>query len=163
MSDRERKLTGRTVLFGFLAFFGVIFVANGIFLWFATDSWSGLSTKDAYRKGIEFNESLARADAQQELGWTFETEYASLGKGTGRLVFALRSAEGRPVRDREVSATFRRPVAEGLDFAAPLRGDSTGRYMVDIEPPVPGQWDVSIEVSRPGELPYLVETRIWSK
>lgn len=163
MSRGERKITGRTVLLSLVAFFAVVFLVNGIFFWLARDSWTGLSTEDAYRKGIAFNDELARADAQRLLGWTAETEYASAGPGEGRLLFALTTADGRPVRDREVSATFRRPVTEGIDFSAALSGDETGRYVADIMPPAPGQWDVRIEVIRPGALPYLVETRIWSK
>lgn len=163
MSRRERQITGRTVFLSLVAFFGVVFLVNGIFFWFARDSWTGLSTEDAYRKGIAYNDKLARADAQRFLGWTTETEYASAGPGEGRLVFALKTADGQPVRNREVSATFRRPVAEGIDFAAALSNDGDGRYVADVMPPAPGQWDVRIEVSRPGALPYLVETRIWSK
>jgi len=163
MSRRERKMTGRTVLLSFLAFFGVVFLVNGIFFWFASDSWSGLSTEDAYRKGIAFNDELARADAQRLLGWTTETAYESGAPGAGRLTFALRTADGQPVRNRVVSATFRRPVTEDSDFAAVLNSDETGRYVANIAPPGPGQWDVRIEVSRPGASPYLVETRIWSK
>lgn len=163
MSRRERKITGRTVLLSFLAFFGVVFLVNGLFFWFASDSWTGLSTDDAYRKGIAFNDELARADAQRLLGWTAETDYISVGPGEGRLVFALTSADDLPVRGRDVTVTFRRPVSEGIDFAAILKSDGEGQYAADISPPVPGQWDVRIEVSRPGALPYLVETRIWSK
>jgi len=151
------------VLLSLLAFFGVVFLVNGIFFWFARDSWTGLSTEDAYRKGIAFNDQLSRADAQRNLGWTTETEYASAGPGEGRLVFALKASDGQPVRNREVLVMFRRPVTEGIDFATALRSDDMGRYVADITPPAPGQWDVRIEVSRPGTLPYLVETRIWSK
>jgi len=158
-----REITGRTVLLSLIAFFGVVFLVNGIFYWFASDSWTGLSTEDAYRKGIAFNDELARADAQRLLGWTAETDYVSGVPGAGRLTFALRTEDGRPVRDRVVSATFRRPVAEGIDFSAVLNSDETGRYVADIAPPAPGQWDVRIEVGRPGAPPFLVETRIWSK
>ncbi|MBT5943195.1 MAG: FixH family protein [Rhodospirillaceae bacterium] len=163
MIGRGREITGRTVLLGFIAFFGVVFLVNGIFFWFASDSWTGLSTEDAYRKGIAFNDELARADAQRLLGWTAETGYASDMPGTGRLTFALRTEDGQPVRDRIVTATFKRPVAEGIDFSATLNSDESGRYVADITPPAPGQWDVRIEVSRPGAPSYLVETRIWSK
>lgn len=163
MSRRERKITGRTVLLSFVAFFAVVFLVNGLFFWLARDSWTGLSTEDAYRKGVAFNDELARAEAQRLLGWTAETEYTSVRPGEGRLVFVLMSADGRPVRDREVSATFRRPVTEGSDFAAKLESDGAGQYVADIAPPVPGQWDVQIEVSRPDAQSYLVETRIWSK
>ncbi|MEP4887796.1 MAG: FixH family protein [Alphaproteobacteria bacterium] len=158
-----REITGRTVLLSLITFFAVVFLVNGIFFWFARDSWTGLSTEDAYRKGIAFNDELARGDAQRRLGWTAEAAYASGGPGAGRLTFALLTADGRPVRDRAVPATFRRPFAEGIDFSTALNGDENGRYVADITPPAPGQWDVRIEVSRPGALPYLVETRIWSK
>ena len=163
MSRRERRITGRTVLLSFLAFFGVVFLVNGIFFWVARDTWTGLSTEDAYRKGVAFNDELARADGQRLLGWTAETEYISVGPGEGRLVFALTSADGLPVLARNVTVSFRRPVTEGIDFAAILQSDGTGRYVADVAPPIPGQWDVRIEVRRPGALSYLVETRIWSK
>ena len=81
MSRRAREITGRTVLLSLVAFFGVVFAVNGVFFWFASDSWTGLSTEDAYRKGIAFNDQLARADAQKRLGWTAETDYASAGPG----------------------------------------------------------------------------------
>ncbi len=39
-----RPITGRAVLFGLLAFFGVVFAVNGALIFFALDSWSGLTT-----------------------------------------------------------------------------------------------------------------------
>jgi len=40
----SRPITGRMVLFGLVAFFGVVFAVNGTLIYFAIDSWSGLST-----------------------------------------------------------------------------------------------------------------------
>lgn len=156
-------ITGRRVLLAFIAFFGVIFIANAIFLWLATDTFTGLSTENAYRKGIAYNDRLDRADAQRRLDWRAATAFQSTGAGTGQFSLALETADGSPVVGRTVTAVFRRPVVEGIDFSTVLSMAEDGRYLADIAPPEPGQWDVRLEVSRPGSLPYLIETRIWSK
>ena len=44
----ERRITGRMVLVGLLTFFGVVFAVNGVFVYFALDSWPGLTTEAAY-------------------------------------------------------------------------------------------------------------------
>ena len=47
-----RPLTGKTVLIGFLAFFGLIFAVNGAFVYFALDSWPGLRYDSAAEAGL---------------------------------------------------------------------------------------------------------------
>ncbi|MHA1599926.1 MAG: FixH family protein, partial [Alphaproteobacteria bacterium] len=52
MSAGTKVLTGRHVLIMVLAFFGLVIAANVIFVVLAWQSWSGLSTDDAYRRGL---------------------------------------------------------------------------------------------------------------
>ena len=60
-----RRITGRQVLFGILGFFGVVFAANGAFIFFALDSFTGLATDSPYQRGIEYNQTLAAAAEQR--------------------------------------------------------------------------------------------------
>ena len=73
--DDERKgwlakgIEGRHVLIGLVAFFGVMLVANGIFVYYALETFAGGDTSDPYRKGMHYNETLAEAARQDERGW----------------------------------------------------------------------------------------------
>ena len=68
-------LTGRHVLIALVAFFGVMLIANGIFVYFAVATFSGGDTSNAYRKGLDYNETLAAAERQAERGWHSEIAY----------------------------------------------------------------------------------------
>ena len=54
MSERAwlaKGIEGRHVLIGLVAFFGVMLVANGIFVYYALETFAGGDTSDPYRKG----------------------------------------------------------------------------------------------------------------
>lgn len=155
--------TGRTFLFWIGGFFAVVFAANAVFLWLATDTWTGLAAENSYRKGVDYNQTLERAASQRALGWTVQTNFASNGDATGVLTLVVSEAGGAPVEGRVVVADFRRPVVEGMDFLMPLQATGGGQYRTAVEFPAPGQWDVRLKISRPDAQPYLVETRIWPK
>ncbi|MDP6343656.1 MAG: FixH family protein, partial [Alphaproteobacteria bacterium] len=57
----ERPLTGRDVLWLLLGFFALIIVVNGIFVVLALNSFSGVSTENAYRQGLAYNQTLQAA------------------------------------------------------------------------------------------------------
>ena len=52
-------LEGRHVLMALIAFFGVMLIANGIFVYFAVLTFSGGDTPESYRKGLNYNETIA--------------------------------------------------------------------------------------------------------
>jgi len=157
----ERQWTGRTTLFALLAFFGVVFAANGVFIYFASASWNGLSTEDAYRKGISYNRTIDRAAAQKALGWKTAVALETAGANTQRLTLNLRDRADRPIDARTVTATLRRPLSAGGDIETALDWVGAGQYAAQLALSYRGQWEVSIEVARGGDLPYLIEARLW--
>ena len=163
MSALSRPWTGRTFLFWILGFFAIVFAANMVFVWFAADTWTGLAAEESYRRGIDYNRVIDRAETQAALGWVTETEFVRDSDTSGTLTFNLRNAEGVEIANRTVTAAFRRPVVEGQDFETTLVAMAPGQYSADVVLPSPGQWDVRLEISWPATQPYLVETRIWSK
>ena len=66
----ERRITGRMVLVGLLTLFGVVFAVNGVFVYFALDSWPGLATEAAYEQGLAHDQSLAEAAARPNAAGT---------------------------------------------------------------------------------------------
>jgi nitrogen fixation protein FixH len=152
------RFTGRMALVLFAGFFGIVFAVNGVFVWLAADSWRGLDTDDAYRKGLAYNQVLARADAQRVLGWRPEITLDG-----GRPVLRLVDGDGVPLNGLEVSGVARRPVDERRDHTLAFVWAGDGVYRADVVLPEPGQWDARIEVARRGGPPYLIEQRLWLK
>src|SRR5690606_40142354 len=98
-AKRSEELTGRHVLIGVLAFFGTVFLANGIFLYSALSTYTGVASDEPYRKGLHYNKRIAAAERQESLGWSAD---ARLGPGEG-LSLVLRDRNGRPVSGLFVS------------------------------------------------------------
>jgi nitrogen fixation protein FixH len=159
---RENKVTGRHVLIGMLVFFGIVLVANGAFIFLALDSWTGLSTEDAYRKGVAYNETLDAAEAQKALGWRADLAFEA-EDGGGLLQVAFEDARGDPVAGLTVTAAIRRPTHEGFDREVTLEPFDAGRYAARIELPLSGQWDVSLIARARDGARYEIEERIWLK
>ncbi|MFQ5468128.1 MAG: FixH family protein [Kiloniellaceae bacterium] len=159
----SRTITGRHALIGVLAFFAVVFAANGAFVYLALDSWSGLSTENPYERGIAYNETLAAAAAQKALGWRARLGFTDLGAGRGRIEIAFADQRGAPLDTLEVSGTIRRPTHEGLDRAVSLAWTGPGRYAVELAFPKSGQWDVRLVARGRGDRRFEIEDRIWLK
>jgi nitrogen fixation protein FixH len=54
----EFKITGRKVLVAMVSFFAVVTAVDGIMIYQAISTFGGLETKDAYRKGLSYNQVL---------------------------------------------------------------------------------------------------------
>ena len=159
----ERKITGRHVLFGMLAFFAVVLAANAAFIFLALDSWSGLVTDSPYQRGIAYNQTLAEAADQRALGWTGDIAFIPDSDGKGRLEMTLRDRRGAPLEDLHVTGQVRRPTNEGLDQDIALERRGPGLYAVELALPLRGQWDLRLTAkSRTGKR-FRMDQRIWLK
>ncbi len=154
-----REITGKHVLFGFLAFFGLIFVANAIFVYFALSSWTGLETRHHYNEGLAYNRILADSDRQKVLGWDVRIEVQALDDRRARLVVSLLDKNGGALSGVDVLSNFIRPTHEGHDFELPLQSLGGGRYAAEFAFPMAGQWDVRVTANR-GEDRFLMQDRV---
>ena len=75
------EIRGRHVLIGMIAFFGLIFLANGIFLYYALTTFGGGEKGSPYRSGLRYNETLAEAARAAGLGLNagHDLDLANLG------------------------------------------------------------------------------------
>ena len=64
-----QTLNGYHVFGAFVAFFFVVFGVNLAMVFLALDTWSGLSTKDAYQRGLRYNTTLEAMAQKDALGW----------------------------------------------------------------------------------------------
>ena len=145
-------LTGRHVLIAILGFFLTIFIVNGIFVYVSLNSHPGVSSEDAYRKGLDFNRRLEMADRQAARGWQPRIEMTTDG-----VALTLLDAYGNPVRGRQAELEIRSPVHDRADRTVPLAETAAGRYRSDALSLPEGRWQLIFTVRSPGEEPWRLE------
>lgn len=159
-SREPRQITGPMVLAGMIAFFAVVFAVNGVFAWLALSSFPGVDTPDAYRKGVNYSETLAADRAQRALGWLTSVEWRDGGTARGTLVLRISDADGAAVSGVSAGVTLRRPVTEKADRRATLAETAPGTYEAAVVLPGAGNWDAVIEIARDGAALYRLRERI---
>lgn len=146
----------RWIPWSFVGGFAIILIANGIMVFSAFDSWTGVSTDDAYRRGLAHNQQLAQAKKAEATGWQIAARVD--GAGTQRQVLVtLHDKAKRPIRHADIRVAFQRPIERGYDFAVTLRPTGNGRYAGQVRIPKYGQWRLRFTVSNAGE--RIVATR----
>lgn len=158
-----KAITGKTVLVWLFAFFGVIFAANGIFIYLALGSFPGVVEDRPYEAGQAYNEEIAAARTQAALNWQVSGEVIQSVEGTGRLVVTAADAGGTPLHGVEVRALLRHPARATSDIEAILTADGGGRYTADLEKVPAGNWTLILEIEAEGVRKFKSENRIFLK
>lgn len=152
----------------FVGGFVVVLIANGFMLYFATSTFSGLTTRHAYVEGLAYNDKVAAEQAQEALGWSWDFTLADLAPATrstapeGRtatLRVVGQDADGRPLDGVALTALVRRPTEQGLDQSVEFRATGPGRYEASLTLPKPGQWDL-LFTARRGEETFKLRRRL---
>ncbi len=136
----------------FVAFFVVVLIANGIMIWVALSSWTGVVDPRYYETGLRYNRLIEAAEASRALGWTARARVRVGADRQGRIVVELRDREGRPVAGAEVRGRLVRPTHEGEDVSLVLAPESTGRYVARFVLPAFGQWRLHLRARRGDDL-----------
>lgn len=160
---RAGGLTGRHVLIAVLAFFGTVFLVNGIFLYSALSTYTGIVAQEPYRKGLQYNQRIAAAELQDQLGWQAD---AALVPERG-LSLVLRDRQGGPVSGLFVSGVLGRPSTNQHDRSVTLTEVEPGRYVVPVDGLPPGAWLIDLQAVWIGaenkEPVFRLRTREWVK
>lgn len=151
-------LTGRHILAMLFAFFGVIFAVNGVFVYVAESSFSGLETEHPFIKGLDYNQQLAEAKLQFERGWTVNIE-----QGDDSLSVVYHDRNGLPLDGLAVSAFISRAATDRYDIRQAMKPMGEGRYGLTQKLPLKGQWLVRIEALQGAEKKYITEQTIFVK
>jgi nitrogen fixation protein FixH len=131
-----KELKGRHVLMVLCGFFGVMFIVNGIFVYFALATFSGGDTSDPYRKGLHYNDMLAADERQAERGWQTAVAYDDK---TQQLRVSLIDKAAEPVSGLHVAVMLSRPATSKDDRHLRLEEVSRGVYAADVGL-APGVW-----------------------
>ena len=153
------RVTGRMVLIGFIAFFGIVAGVNAIMIHAAVSTFGGVETESSYRAGLAFANEMARAQAQDARHWNVTARAVLEGDATIVEVTA-RDAAGGAVPNLAATAQLVHPTDRRADHAVPLSGYSTGLFR-GTTAVAAGQWDLVIELSRDGERLFRSKNRMW--
>ena len=94
-----RPFSGRQFLTILVSAFLVVSAANGLMIWSALSSWSGLVSDSAYQEGLGFDRVLAESRAEAALGWK-----ATIAYDRGRIAVQLSDSKGQPLAGMALSA-----------------------------------------------------------
>jgi nitrogen fixation protein FixH len=142
-----RGIEGRHVLGGLAGFFGVMLLANAIFVYFAVATFSGGDTSKPYQKGLDYNQTLEADALQGARGWQSEVAYDDK---TGVFSLSVQDREGAPVGGLHIGAKLGRPATDMDDRHVVLKEASTGVYAASVDL-APGLWVISITSREAGE------------
>lgn len=143
----------------FFAMFGVIILVNGIMIYLALDSFTGLQTRNHYREGLAYNEHLEAQRKQDALGWQVETDLLDQRDRSGRLRLAVTNAEGATLSLDQARLRFIRPGDPNLDFMQSLSVSGPGPYETQVAWPAEGVWDMKLTIFKGGDS-YQINRRL---
>lgn len=133
-----------------VACFLAVVAVNGGLVYFAAESWPGLTTDHAYNEGLAYNAVIAETEKEAKLGWTMNIDFAPRGADSGKLIVTMRGADGRPLDGLSLSGELVRPVEQMPPVPLAFAGNGDGLYVAQVAIPRPGQWDVFL-VARRGD------------
>jgi len=153
-----RRLTGLTVLLYLIGFFAVVMGVNGVMVYEALSTMSGLDTDSAYQAGRMFERDIEMAKVQEARHWHVDARLTPWGDGA-RLDIDARDAAGWPLTGLEARATFERPTDRHLDRDIAVTATGPGHFRGNADLSA-GQWDLVIELSRHGEREFRSVNRV---
>jgi len=157
-NGRPRPFTGRMILACLIAFFGVVFAANGILVGAAISTFGGLETSSSYQAGLAFAREAAAAHAQDDLHWQVKAKVQPVD-GKTLVEIDARDAAGRPLSGLTATAYLAHPNDRRADQDVSLSENAAGQFR-GTAGAIVGQRDVIIELSRDGERLFRSRNRI---
>ena len=138
MAERTRGWWYPWIMMGVL---GVVMVVNMVMAYFATSTFNGVITDNAYEKGVTYNRTLEAARNQSDLHWNTEAAFTPGTGHAGNVVITFQDKNGHGVDGLEVQALVDRPNVTGHDKRVGFTAMGGGKYAADVTFAEAGQWD----------------------
>ena len=128
----------------FVGGLGIVVIVNSFLVYFAINSWTGLSTEAHYDKGLAYNQTLDAQRQQSALGWKANFNY----NPDGNISVRLTDTNGKPLDNLKVKAQLYRPSQDDVDYSIDLQQVLAGTYQTQLQLPLPGLWEVRLSANR---------------
>jgi nitrogen fixation protein FixH len=162
MAATVGRITGKHVLAICLGFFGVMLAVNMMFVFLAVSTFNGGEGGKAYQTGLDYNQTIAAARAQEQLGWSHKIEAAT----AGRITVLVTDRAGGPVRALSLSGDIGRPAADKFTRPLAFQEVRPGAYAAEAGALNDGNWVVSLAARAKPEtetIVYRAKERLWLK
>lgn len=146
---KTRRFTGWHFLIFIVGFFAVVITANVTMAYFALDTFSGLETDDAYRKGRDYNETLQAAKRQEALGWQEKISLVKNGEGANashHITLTLRGAKAET--GLKATLLVRRPATDVDDQLIALVETTPATFEAVVNSLTVGRWKLSLVINQ---------------
>ncbi len=139
---------GRYIPWLFVLGFALVVAVNGIMIWFAVGSFSGLYTPKPRDRGLRYNDVITAQQSRDTLGWRIDSKWQPENR---RLDLTLFDRDGRPLAGARATVELVRPAEKRppLDIAMAIVGPGQLAGTVDL--PARGNWDIDIVIERDGQ------------
>ena len=144
MTDKreQRPFTGRHAAMILVAFFGTVIGVNMVMASFALSTFGGTVVDNSYVASQHYNEWLARADAQDRLGWDKKVTVDEV-----RHVRLAVRKDGAAVEGLRVVATLRHPLGQ-MPARAMRFAPAAGGALRSLDALPAGRWQLDLSVHR---------------
>lgn len=139
MAATQKQLTGKHVLAMLVAFFSVVIGVNFLMAYFANSTWSGLVVANGYVASQSFDKDLAKAKAQEALGWNVAFTFKK-----DRVNLAFADKDGKPIDTLTITGDLERTVTDKQDQKLTFTSLGGGVYSAPANL-APGIWEVEID------------------
>jgi nitrogen fixation protein FixH len=132
---------------GWIVMVTLVFGVNAFMVYKAFTTSSGLVNQDPYDRGMEYERHLI-ARMMRDPGWTIHPDVPLDIKPD--VPTAIRASlvdkSGQPVSAERVTFYAYRPSDSKRDFAATMKEETKGHYVVEVSFPLYGFWDGIVAV-----------------
>ncbi len=128
-----------------IAFFAVIFMANGFLIYLAVSGFEGLVEDNYYEKGLNYNDVIQ----QEKLGWKIELSFTDDMKAgaPNKAKVVIFDPKGEPIGGARVRIALRRPATDRFDKEFELVPSGCA-YHGTVFLPVSGLWDIAVKAEK---------------
>lgn len=150
MNLRKLLANDRWIPLTFCAGLAVVVAVNGTMVAIGLSTWPGVTARDHYRKGLDYNRHLDVLEEERRLGWRAVSSLERAGDHAA-LAVEVADASGKPLAEATVTARLLRPTHEGMDRTVALEGLGAGHWGAMVKDLSAGQWDLEIDIRSGGQ------------
>lgn len=159
-NDDVKKWTGKHVLAAVVIFFGVIIIVNIAMVTLGVRSFPGEDTKQSYRMGIEYNQTIAKRNAQIATGWNADITI----KDKNAIVLKITDRSDMVIRGLRVTGSLKHLAETDKDFALKFAQAADGTYIASIDKTLLGkQWVLTTSAQQTDGTIFDTRNEIWLK
>lgn len=145
ITQSDKEFTGRHMLIAILGFFFVILAANLTLVFFASNSWTGLVTKNGYKENQVFDKKTTEMETLLQAGYRLVPSYQN-----NKIQIKVLTNSSEPVLNADLDVLIGRVIHERDDIVVTFKHTSGGVYVAD-QILAPGLWQLKVLMHLDGE------------